>query len=253
MAQDQRVTVRRLRRGDGPVLLCLPFSGGASYSFSPLARLLGGGTEVVSVDPPGHGTNRERPVRDLERMVDLYEEAAGAFVGRPLVVFGHSLGGLAAFRLTQRLERAARPPRAVVISGTAAPGEPSRVARSWLAMDDEELLADVRRLGVTSDDVLADAGFRTRVLQTLRADAEVVLSFADPAPAPLATFTHLFAGRDDADAPPESVAAWGTLLTRSRLQVFEGPHMFPLLRAPEVAAALQAILDEAGEQPAVRR
>lgn len=239
------MTLRHLRRGDGPALLCLAFSGGASYSYGPLARLLPGAPDVVSVDPPGHGTDRGVPVRDLESMVDAYEQDLADVAGRRLVVFGHSLGGLAAFRLTQRLERAGRPPAAVVVSGVAAPGEHHRVASSWLAMDDEELLEDVRRLGVTSPEVLADAAFRARVLRTLRADAEVVLSFADPDPTPLATRAHLFAGRQDEDAPPPSVAAWAKRAPRSRLWVFDGPHMFPLLQAPEVAAALGAVLAEA--------
>ena len=94
-------------------------------------RLVEGGADVFAPDHRGHGlSDGERAVvEDLDRGVeDLHlvaERAAAARPGLPVVLLGHSMGGLIAARYAQRFggELAA-----LVLSGPAVGGNPDLVA-----------------------------------------------------------------------------------------------------------------------------
>lgn len=102
-------------------LICFPFAGGYSASFRPLHTYLQGECEMLAAEPPGHGTNQMSPVEDFEQLVSLYKQELNLHPDRPFVLFGHSMGGMVAFRLAQKLEREGIYPQAVIISAIQPP------------------------------------------------------------------------------------------------------------------------------------
>lgn len=89
------------RQGGSPVLALLPGGPGcSSRGFARLAAALGARPRVL-VDPPGTG-EASRPDRfDYGALLADIESALGS-VGRPLVLIGHSFGGIQAADLTVR-------------------------------------------------------------------------------------------------------------------------------------------------------
>jgi len=97
--------------GDGPAVLLLHGSGGATHSWRDVAPLLAARFAVIAPDLPGHGFTTRPPdgrltldgiAADLRALLDaLGVEPAG--------LVGHSAGGALALRLA-----AMQPPRAVV-------------------------------------------------------------------------------------------------------------------------------------------
>ncbi len=231
--------IRVLRPGAAAQLVCLPFAAAAGHAFAPLARLLGPGWEVLSVDPPGHGPNRAPLVSDFEQLLAFYRVTLAPVLREPFVLLGHSLGALVAYRLTRELAAGDRAPAALVLSAVTPPGWP----RAELSREPEAALVDhLRSLGGTDDDLLRHADFVSYILPVLRADLRAVETFSVPDADPLEQRTLLLAGSSDPQAPAHAMARWRRLLPPAELVTIPGGHMFVVSCAAEVAAAVERLL-----------
>jgi surfactin synthase thioesterase subunit len=230
----------RLRCGP-PQLICLPHAGATAAVFAPLARKLTG-WRVDAIDPPGHGANRQPPARDFADLVAAYREQYAAVAGSTagtVVLLGHSLGGLAAFRLTQLLEASGAPPTALVLSGTAPPEASPRL--DWHKMAESELVGELARWGSLPPELLENPEFVSYVTSLLREDARVADSCRLSASPPVDTPTYLLAGDADPLAAPASVRRWQSYLGRSEFQVLPGDHMFLFNSLDRTAQVLRSI------------
>lgn len=232
-------TIRVLRPGAGPQLVCLPFAAAAGHAFAPLGRHLGPGWQVLTVDPPGHGPNREPLVSDFEELLAFYRVTLAPVLREPFVLFGHSLGGLVAYRLTRELVAAGRAPAALVLSAVTPPGWP-REALS--RVPDAELVGHLLSLGGTDDHLLLHADFVSYVLPVMRADLRAVETFSAPDVHPLDLRTLLLAGSSDPEATGRAMARWRRFLPLAELMTIPGGHMFVVSCAAEVAAAVGCLL-----------
>jgi surfactin synthase thioesterase subunit len=102
-----------------------PGAGSGPSSFSPWCGVVPDTWRLTSVCLPGRSTRiAEELPTDLNRVVDDLTDAITSELDGPLVLFGHSMGGLLA------LEVAARVDPLVVITAAAAP-----VTRTMLTVD----------------------------------------------------------------------------------------------------------------------
>ena len=222
-------------------LLCLPCAGASASMYLRWRRLLPRWIEVVPVELPGRGARMGEPfVEHFDAQVErICVEQARAMQGA-FVLFGHSMGALLAYGVTQRLRTLGRPlPRALFASGSAAPSQrdPGRLPDT---RDDAALTADLRKQGGTPEEVFASVELMRITLDTLGADYRVCDSFTYTADAssPLPMPLHVFAGlQDDIDAA--RVEAWSAHAAGAfTLDWFDGGHFF--LRQHE-AAFLDAV------------
>lgn len=107
--------------GDGPVLLLLHGTGGASHSFRDLAPLLARDFTVVVPDLPGHGfTDAPGASRlTLPAMARLLRELLGALGLEPALAAGHSAGAAILLRMT--LDDLLHPALVVSLNGALIP------------------------------------------------------------------------------------------------------------------------------------
>ncbi|WP_326782962.1 thioesterase II family protein [Streptomyces sp. NBC_00151] len=209
-------------------LVCLPHAGGGADSYRPWASALPEGGELIAAELPGHG--RRLPERPLERVEDVIADLLPRLgdPAAPLVVFGHSMGGLLAYELCDALDRAGTPPQALVVS---AMGPPDLLDSGWnhaLAEDPEALMDHVAGLGSTPSPVLADPGMRALVLRPLQADFRLLgrarRTEVREVPVPL----YALAGDRDPVHPPHEVAGWQRHARLWKgLRVLPGDHFFP--------------------------
>jgi pimeloyl-ACP methyl ester carboxylesterase len=82
--------------GRGPVIALVHGLGSRAEHWLPAARLLARHHRVVLVDLPGHGQSAMPQPFSLERAVQALDLALGREGPQPLVLVGHSLGGLVA-------------------------------------------------------------------------------------------------------------------------------------------------------------
>jgi surfactin synthase thioesterase subunit len=143
-----------------------------------------------------------------------------------LAFFGHSLGGLLCFEVARKLQSLGLPlPEPIVISGSV----PSqyRKGEGLHRLPDHELLEALsNRFGIVPRGGWSE-DLQKALIPTLRADMQLSESVEILDHSPLNERIHLFVGRDDEWAPPESMKHWREMTTKLPvIELFEGDHMF---------------------------
>ncbi|MFV8755933.1 thioesterase II family protein [Nannocystaceae bacterium ST9] len=225
-------------------LLCFPHAGGGGVEYRHWARSLPGRVAVWPVALPGREARLGEPaIRRVGVLIDAMVEALADHLDRPYALFGHSMGAVLAFEFARGMRRiGAREPVLLAVSGRRAPTLAESGERVVLHdRPDEDLLDHLRRLAGTPTEVLAEPALQRLILPTLRADFEMLETWAYVPELPLDCPIHAFAGREDPVAPTREVARWRELtLAEFELCELPGDHFF--LR-PQAAALLARLAD----------
>lgn len=168
---DTDLWVRRFHPADEAAtqLLCLPHAGGSASYFFGVAKALSPEIDVLAVQYPGRQDRlREPGIPSIHELADRLVEAIKPLTGRPMALFGHSLGASLAFELAVRLQDVGVTPTGLFASGRRAPHR-NRLERAHLA-DDAGLVAAVRELGGTESALFDDPDVLAMVLPAIRND-----------------------------------------------------------------------------------
>ncbi|MDN3028461.1 alpha/beta fold hydrolase [Streptomyces sp. S.PB5] len=232
--------------GNGPRLVCFPHAGGSATAYVQLARTLPADFDVVAVQYPGRQDRfYEEPFTTLGPLVEavageLAEELL-ADPGRPYALFGHSMGALIAFETARLLARRSElpEPQRLFLSGRGAPDVgPSAYA---LPDDDAGVLAEVRKLGGTDQEMLENPEVLEMVLPALRADYRLLSTYRWGGGAPLATPITALVGDSDPMVTVPEAGTWQEQTTGEfELKVFSGGHFYLADQVGKVAAAVTA-------------
>ncbi|WET81656.1 alpha/beta fold hydrolase [Amycolatopsis sp. QT-25] len=232
--------------GEGK-LLCFPAAASGPRTYRGWSAALGPRIEVRPVRLPGRETRlRERGYTSFPPLIDSLAAAVGPPDGRPLALFGHSLGALVAFELAHRLHRdehtvirlvvAASPPPHSAETPTAVPPGPA------------ELLRHLRALGTIPRSVFGDPDALRLILPSAAADFALAGSYAYERRTPLRCPILVLGGRQDDHVTLSTLALWESETTaRCTVRLLPGDHSFPdqsahhVLR--ELATTLGADLD----------
>jgi pyochelin biosynthetic protein PchC len=206
-------------------VLCFPHAGGAASHYRAWAADAPWDVEFAVIQYPG------REDRYAEPAPTDMAELAGAITGEllaageewahlPTVLFGHSMGAAVAYEVARGLTAAGRAPAALVVSGRPAP-RLSRPGTVHLGSDDD-LVADLRRLGGTSSGILGNDSLMTAVLPTIRCDYRLIETYRPLPGVPLRAPVTVLYGDRDPEVDEREAAAW--------CEATEGtcePHVFP--------------------------
>ncbi|MFE7838949.1 thioesterase II family protein [Streptomyces sp. NPDC057474] len=239
------------RPGARTRLLCFPHGGGSASAYGNWPALLPDTVELYAVQYPGHADRIAEPLHtDMHALADAAADAARPLLERPVALYGHSLGALAAYETAVRLETAGHPPLRLIVSGMPPP---HRVRPGAVHLGtDLELIAELRRLEGFPDELLAHPDLLDLVLRTARADyalAETYRPAARPVPGvPLSV--HRATG--DPELTAAEAADWARSTTGPvRHQTFPGGH-FHLAEDP-APVLLDLITDLVSDMSARRR
>jgi surfactin synthase thioesterase subunit len=217
-----------------PVLLCLPQAGSGCGQFRCWQRLAGQAVTVIGVQLPGR---EERWLDPLAESVDEVTAAvAGGLPAVPVVVYGHSFGGLLGYEIARRLGLLGRPPRALVV---AACGSPSRWVGAGrdLLNDEAEQARLLAANGVDSADL--DADLRELAAETLRADALLSMTFRLSARPQVDCEIHAWGGDADGVVTASQVGEWrGYSSADVHVETFPGGHQFAFEHVDEIVPRL---------------
>ena len=221
-------------------LFCFPYAGAGASVFRSWAALLPPWVELCAVQLPGRETRVAEPPR--RRLDDLVREASAALaplLDPPYAFFGHSLGALLAFEVCRAFRQAGWPlPQQLLVSAHAAP-QLAYLRRLLSRLPDPQLLQELRRYQGTPEAVLQNAELMRLLLPVVRADFELLDTYAySPEPA-LEIPICAFAALDDTEVRFADVAAWREqTVTTFGLRQYLGGHLFLLRSAADVVNAV---------------
>lgn len=223
-------------------LFCFPYAGANAAYYRPWGELLPDDIELWPIELPGRGVRFGEPLQ--AEMQILAHDIAGAIAGKadiPFALFGHSMGSAIAFATALGLLDHGLKPEAVIASGRAAPHRVRKRGIHRLA--DDGILAEIRRLGGTPDEILANAELMDLVLPVVRNDYRLIETYHPDGGAGIESPIHVFCGRDDLDAAAGDLEAWSELTQQHcDLAYFDGDHFYLNERRHEVVATVVARL-----------
>lgn len=229
----------------GMRLFCFPFAGGNAASFLGWQGPLGPDLELRVAQLPGRGARLfEKPLTDLDELVEHLAEAVAELDERPFAFFGHSLGAMLAFEVARALRRQGRPgPSSLWLAGAEAPqtrSVPDRVHDLPTAAFIEVL----RDYGGTPAELLDNRDMMELLLPGLRADFALDEGYAYRPEPPLAVPIHLLLGDRDPEVEPVAARDGWARETAHPLLVhgYAGDHFFVQEHRDAIAALLAAVL-----------
>jgi surfactin synthase thioesterase subunit len=228
---------------DAPRLLCLPHAGGSASFFFPVSRALSPAINVLAVQYPGRQDRRsEACVDDIHELAGHIFNAFGPWTGRPVAIFGHSMGACLGFELARMVEqKAGVAVSCLFVSGRRAP---SRHRHETVHLrDDEGMLADVRALSGTDAKVLGDEEMLRAALPAIRGDYKAAETYVyQPGPmlnCPITVFT----GKEDPKTTIDEARAWAEHTTGDfDLNVYPGGHFFLARHQSEILKVISGRL-----------
>ncbi|UVL87385.1 thioesterase II family protein [Pseudomonas sichuanensis] len=228
-------------------LLCLPYSGASAMVYSRWRRKLPAWLQVRPVELPGRGARLGEALHtDMQALARQLASEQRLAANTPYALLGHSLGALVAFELAHELQAlGCPPPLALFACGTAAPTRREDYdGANWREpKSDEALLAELRKLGGTPEEVLANEELMSLTLPVVRADFLLCGRYAYRQRAPLHCPLHVLGGDTDR-ANAEQLQAWRRESQGEfSLEMFPGGHFFIHEHEDRVLGALTGALE----------
>jgi medium-chain acyl-[acyl-carrier-protein] hydrolase len=206
-------------------LFCFHFVGADAEVFRVWGPRLAPHVEVCAVELPGRTRRSREPlVRNIDTLVDMLLEDLTPLFDTPYALFGHSLGAKLAFELARRTA-STRPAEHLFLSASPPPHLPP-YRRPIVELSDQDLVAEMRRLGGTPREVLEDPELVAYFLPIIRADYEVVDGHRAPDGTVDVPLTVL-AGASDPVVPAASMPEWKRYAGKAfRVDTLPGGHFF---------------------------
>jgi len=228
-------------------LYCFPYAGGSGAVFSGWGERLKPEVEVWAAQPRGRGMRfRETPFDTVDAMVAEYLEALRASMDLPYAFYGHSLGGLVALELTQRLTAEGfRAPEHLFV-GASPPPHLGLLHEEIGHLPDEGFVEAIQqRYGGIPSEVLQEPELMALFLPALKADFAAYERFRFGKTRPVDCPLTVFAGAADAMLAEHVMDEWERHTTGAfeKLNV-AGDHFFLTASGDRVLARIRAKLHE---------
>jgi surfactin synthase thioesterase subunit len=206
-------------------LFCFPYAGLGTSAFRGWSGALGPDVDVCPVQLPGRESRQaEPPFTRIEPLADAAAAALAPHLDVPFALLGHSMGGLIAFELARRLDAA---PRHLFVSARRAPHLPERLPPIAHLPNGQFVEAVQRRYAGIPAAVAESPDLLELLLPRLRADFEVLETYAYAASDPVACPISVFGGLEDATVTASDLDAWRAHTSgRLRTRMLPGPHLF---------------------------
>ncbi|MEO0969749.1 MAG: thioesterase II family protein [Cyanobacteria bacterium J06639_18] len=209
-------------------LFCFHYAGGGTLSFRNWADELFPGIEVYLIQLPG----RERRLMEsaftrIEPLIQELKPAIIPYLKQPFAFLGYSMGSLIAFELARSLRRDCKlSPEHLFVCGRRAP-QITPTKKPIHELPESEFLQELRCLGGTPEEILANKELMALLIPTLRADFAVLETYNYYDEPPLNFPITALGGLEDTEASREELAAWSSQTNADfNLHILPGDHFF---------------------------
>lgn len=239
---SENIGLRRLGAKEGSVrIIFFPYVGGQSLSFKPLAEALPKAWELWALDPPGHGWAGGDLLTDFNQMVRLYfSQLPEVFQGN-FYFYGHSLGGMVAYKLTQLLENENIRPGGIFIGASPIPHRLSEY-EYLLGKDKHQLMDFFSRFGEIPKAFVENSRLLLHYVSHIEADIKVFLSSDIRRSPVISTPMTVLYSREDTFFNYENIYEWDIYGHNVFFKEVKGNHIFIQSHSHLVASAIEEFI-----------
>ncbi len=223
-------------------LFCFPYAGGSATAYAAWEALLPRHVELVAVQPPGRANRLNEPLlTSIEDMVEQIVRVIPAWLDRPYLIYGHSLGAAVSFDLLHALDARGLPlPVHYFCGARRAPQLPPRIP----PVHDyplERFKTELKSLNGTPAAVLDNADLMEIFVPILRTDFKAAYGYLREPDVRLRCPASVFGGARDEKVLPEDLDAWAEHFGDDvEIRIFDGGHFFMDENRAEVVDAICA-------------
>ncbi|GAB7215268.1 thioesterase II family protein [Dickeya oryzae] len=195
-------------------LLCIPYAGGSVNLYQRWSEYLPEDVEVLGVQLPGRSYRlSEPPHESMSAVVQELTAHIHQILDRPLIIFGHSLGGCIGFALMVELQRRGLPLPAFFIGSASRPPHQLHFARKTQHVSDEEFINILREMKGGLEEILNSNDIMAMLLPMLRADFRIAETYQYTDTVKYAVPAMFFSGEEDRYLPAERMMDWQALFS----------------------------------------
>jgi len=226
----------------GVQVICFPYLGGFGIAYQDIVRNICSDVEVLTINPPGHGSDGSRPLESIEEMADLYWNLLQEHLKEKFIFMGHSLGAFVILQMCYKYFSGPSPvkPGALVLSGANAPSR--MVNRRKYLLPDDELIRYICDIGVVPEEILQERDILNFFLPSLRADMKAAETMHVEPNADVSIPVHFCYAGDDPFVPVESALDWKKYFRNISFTEFAGGHMYFRINPKPYAQFLDAVI-----------
>lgn len=220
-------------------VIAFPFAGGDKYSYNFLKPyLFENGISMECFDYPGRGNlSQDNFCSTMEDLIDLLSSKllqTGVLENEDYIFYGHSMGGIVAFLVTNVMEKStAKKPLRLIVSGCKAPSR--RIEKEIHKLESEEFWRELIDMGGTPPEILLENEAVKYYESILRADFKLIFNYEHDTTSILNVPIDVFYGSQEIHNKKE-VSLWN-LETRKSINLLEckGNHFFIYENAKYIA------------------
>jgi len=223
-------------------LFCFPYAGSGASVYRAWGKLLEKNIQGFAIQPPGRET---RFSEDLLTSIDDYAHQAHKAIepycssSDTLILFGHSLGALAAYETAKRLQNEGIPVDLLIVSGRQDPTRAS-IRPPISHLNNVEFIQQMATYNGTPAAILQNEELLELLLPMIRADFSMSEHYArSPITAQLACPIMALGSRQDEWLSETAMDDWKNVSSGSfEAHWFEGDHFYLNKYAKELVGFL---------------
>ncbi|RJG48706.1 thioesterase II family protein [Motilimonas pumila] len=209
-------------------LICFPYAGGSTATFTKLASQLPEHIEMVALQLPGRGIRHHEPsYTNMTKLVKDLARDIKPLLDKPFAFFGHSFGSRVAFELYRLLQQHGYPtPELFIASGSRGPHLKNTHNPIHL-LPETEFIEKIKRIGGTPPEVAQDNELMALFTPMLRADFTMVENHQAQQLESFTAALVVLGGEGDASVPYDQLTQWQAhFKAPMQLYQFSGGHFF---------------------------
>jgi len=228
-------------------LFCFPYAGSSAVvTYKYFSDVLPKYVEVCPVELPGRGSRMsEKLVDNMNDILLDILETIGQSIHEPYIFFGHSMGALISYELTNLFIKKSLPlPLKLYLSAHRAPFA-EKDGPIMHKLNNQEFIKELISMKGVAQEILDHSELLNLVLPIIRNDYKLCETYSYKPHNKIDIPITVFGGKFDKDIEEEHLLQWSEL-TNSNFSsfLFDGDHFFILKRKEKVTGKLINLLNE---------
>ena len=234
-------------------LFCFYYAGGSASFYAGWNNFLADDIGVYPYEIAGHGERAgESQAKSINEIAAEAAEAISRYSDKPIILFGHSMGGDIAYKTAYLLENEYKISlKGLFISGSvpcfADAGKYNNIIMTEL--DDDEFCRDLIEFGAIDKRIFRIRNFNELYLPVIRNDFNLTESFVPDKGEKVNCDITIYGGESDRIIPSLLLGGWDDFTNGSiKVKIMNGEHFFVRQHIEDICNDINTLVSENGDK-----